>query len=98
MKITRDNKEIEIITILEDKDNATTFHHFKGNDYKIITIAKDSDTLNDIVVYLGLYDNNPIWTREYNEFFSIPTILPLYLVLSYTESPIKSLSSTPGNS
>ena len=70
MKITRDNKEIEIITILEDKDNATTFHHFKGNDYKIITIAKDSNTLNDIVVYLGLYDNNPIWTREYNEFFS----------------------------
>ncbi len=70
MKIIRDNKEIEITTILEDCDNATTFHHFKGNDYKIITIGKDSETTNDVVIYMGLYDNNPVWVRDYNDFFS----------------------------
>ena len=70
MKIKRDNNEIEIITILEDKDNATTFHHFKGNDYQIITIGKDSETTNDVVIYQGLYDNNPIWVRDYDAFFS----------------------------
>ncbi len=70
MKIQRDNKEIDIITILEDKNKATTFHHFKGNDYKIITIGKDSDNLKEVVIYQGLYDNNPVWIREYNDFFS----------------------------
>ncbi len=70
MKIIRDNKKIEIITMLEDKDNSTIFHHFKGNDYKIITIGKDSETTNDVVIYMGLYDNNPVWVRDYNDFFS----------------------------
>lgn len=47
MKIVRpDNEELEFTTILENPDEASLFKHFKGkNIYKIITIAKDSETL-----------------------------------------------------
>lgn len=47
--------------------------HFKGNEYEVIAIARDSDTLEELVVYKGLYDSeefgpNPIWTRPLKEF------------------------------
>ena len=70
MKIKRDNKQIEIITVLEDKEHATIFHHFKGHDYKIVTIGKDSETTNDVIIYQGTYDDNPVWVREYKDFFA----------------------------
>ena len=31
------------------------YTHFKGKEYIIIAIAKDSETLEDIIVYKGLY-------------------------------------------
>ncbi len=68
--IRKDNSKVKFTTILEDKDNATIFRHFKGHEYKIITVAKDSEDLKEIVVYQGQYDNMPCWTREIEEFFS----------------------------
>lgn len=70
MKIIRENEEIEFTTILEDKDSATLFKHFKGNIYKIVTLAKDSEDLGDVVVYQGQYEDNPCWTRKSTDFFS----------------------------
>ena len=70
MIIERDNKKIEIKTVLEDKENATVFTHFKGKEYKIITIGKDSETEEEKVIYEGQYDNKPVWIRSYKEFFS----------------------------
>lgn len=66
----KDKSVIEFTTILENEQQATIFHHFKGNDYKILTIAKDSDTLENIVIYQGQYENNPVWTRKIEDFFS----------------------------
>lgn len=68
--VRRDNSVIEFTTILEDYDQASIFHHFKGHDYKIVTIARDSDNLEDVVVYRGEYDDNPCWCRRIDEFFS----------------------------
>ena len=31
------------------------YKHFKGNKYQVIGIAKDSDTLQDVVVYKAMY-------------------------------------------
>lgn len=45
------------------------FKHFKGKCYGIISIAKDCETLNDLVVYKALYGNNQIWVRNYDDFF-----------------------------
>ena len=38
------------------------YKHYKGNNYKIIALAKHSETLEDMVVYASL-DNSKIWVR-----------------------------------
>ena len=38
------------------------YRHYKGNNYKIIAFAKNSETLEDMVVYSSL-DNSKIWVR-----------------------------------
>lgn len=46
-----------------------TYRHFKGNHYKIIAIAKNSETLELLVVYQALYDEGQVWVRPYDMFF-----------------------------
>jgi hypothetical protein len=45
-----------------------TYQHYKGHKYKVIGIAKHSETLEEVVVYQGLYDDNPLWVRPINMF------------------------------
>lgn len=52
-----------------------TYRHFKGKSYKVICIAYDSETNNDLepsklVVYEALYDDHKIWVRPYDMFCS----------------------------
>lgn len=68
--IRKDNTKIEFITILENPKKATTFKHFKGKLYKILTVAKDCETLEEMVIYQGQYDNYPCWIRKKEDFFS----------------------------
>ena len=46
------------------------YKHFKGNTYKVLYIAKDSETLEDIVVYMDVNNNSKIWTRKKDMFLS----------------------------
>ena len=39
------------------------YRHFKGNEYELLYIAKDSETLEDMVVYKALYGEGGIWVR-----------------------------------
>lgn len=39
------------------------YKHFKGNIYKVIHIAKHSETLEDMVVYQAMYGEKEIWVR-----------------------------------
>ena len=39
------------------------YRHFKGNIYKVIYIAKHSETLEDMVIYQAMYGDNGIWVR-----------------------------------
>lgn len=39
-----------------------TYRHFKGNMYKVVGIAKHSETLEDMIVYESLR-NNTLWVR-----------------------------------
>ena len=39
-----------------------TYRHYKGNIYKVICIAKHSETLEDMIVYQGV-DDGKIWVR-----------------------------------
>ena len=57
------DKEVVII--------GATYKHFKGNKYKVLMIAFNSESLKKQVVYQALYDDNKIWVRDYDMFLSL---------------------------
>ncbi|MEQ1666515.1 MAG: DUF1653 domain-containing protein, partial [Bdellovibrionales bacterium] len=46
------------------------YQHFKGNKYKVLYLAKSSETLEDLVVYETLYKNpeGKYWVRPLKMF------------------------------
>lgn len=46
-----------------------TFRHFKGNLYRLEGFAKDSETLEEMVVYRALYGERSLWVRPAKMFF-----------------------------
>ena len=39
------------------------YRHFKGNLYRVLHIAKHTETLEDMVVYQAMYGDRDIWVR-----------------------------------
>lgn len=39
------------------------YRHFKGNEYEVICIAKNSENLEPMVVYKALYGDGGYWVR-----------------------------------
>ena len=53
----------------EKKLIGRTFRHFKGNRYRLEGYAKDSETLEEMVVYRQLYGEGGLWVRSAEMFF-----------------------------
>ena len=45
------------------------YRHFKGGLYKFIGLAKDNESLEEMVVYQALYGEGQIWVRPAGMFF-----------------------------
>jgi len=59
---TVDNQEVDSLIGRE-------FVHFKGRHYRLEGFAKDSETLEDMVVYRALYGEGGLWVRPAKMFF-----------------------------
>lgn len=46
------------------------YQHFKGNKYLVLGLAKHSETLEELVVYVPLYENEEsnMWVRPLEMF------------------------------
>ncbi|MDP1706668.1 MAG: DUF1653 domain-containing protein [bacterium] len=45
------------------------YRHFKGKEYQLIGIARDSENLEDLAVYKALYGEGQLWVRPLKMFF-----------------------------
>lgn len=48
-----------------------TYRHFKGKKYKVLCVALDSETNEEVVVYEALYGKHLIWTMPIHRFNSL---------------------------
>ena len=39
------------------------YRHFKGNEYRLLCVARHSETLEPMVVYQALYGDKGVWVR-----------------------------------
>lgn len=44
------------------------YRHFKGGEYRVIGLARSSETLEPLVVYEALYGEGGLWIRPYAMF------------------------------
>ena len=44
------------------------YKHFKGDYYLVEEIAKDCETLEDVVIYRKLYEDGSCWVRPLKDF------------------------------
>jgi cyclomaltodextrinase / maltogenic alpha-amylase / neopullulanase len=44
------------------------YSHFKGNDYEVVGVARDSETMEEVVVYRALYGERGLWVRSAQMF------------------------------
>lgn len=46
------------------------YRHFKGHEYKVIALARHSETMEEMVVYESTTDKDKVWVRPLELFIS----------------------------
>ena len=67
-----EDREMELTGRMEEKHRnliGREFRHFKGNRYRLEGFAKDSETMEELVVYRALYGDGGLWVRPAEMFF-----------------------------
>lgn len=52
-----------MIAMSDPKIKLGRWKHFKGNEYEVLYIAQNSETLEPMVVYRALYGDGDVWVR-----------------------------------
>lgn len=50
------------------------YRHYKGNEYQVLGVARDSETLDELVVYRALYGAGELWVRPKGMFLENITL------------------------
>ena len=50
------------------------YEHYSGRQYRLVGIARDSETLEEKVVYQALYGDQDLWVRPLEMFCEMVTI------------------------
>jgi hypothetical protein len=50
------------------------YRHYKGNEYRVVGIARHSETLETLVVYEALYGERGLWVRPATMFMETVTL------------------------
>lgn len=53
---------------MSDVIKGQRYKHYKGNLYEILTVAKHSETEEDLVIYFNINVPDKIWARPYGMF------------------------------
>ena len=57
---------------MDEKVKPGIYRHYKGNLYRVMGVGRHSETLEEFVVYIALYDGefgkNSIWIRPLGMF------------------------------
>jgi len=73
----------------EDKFKIGIYKHYKGGEYRVLGIAKHSETCEELVVYQSLSDKE-LWARPKNMFLESVNIndkkIPRFKWLSLSEN------------
>jgi hypothetical protein len=50
------------------------YRHYKGNDYRVLGLARHSETLEPLVIYQALYGERGLWARPAAMFSETVTV------------------------
>lgn len=50
--------------------NLGRWRHFKGGEYTVLGVGRNSEDLSEQVIYQARYGNHDIWLRSLSEFLS----------------------------
>ena len=61
---------LEVVDMRNEPKYGEVYRHFKGKNYRIITVAQHTETGKMMVVYQALYGDNKIYVRPFEMFMS----------------------------
>ena len=47
------------------------YRHYKGNEYRVLGVARHSETMEELVVYQALYGERGLWVRPLTMFAEV---------------------------